>query len=181
MGFQTSRRYGRYWEDAKRLDALINRYHFNTSGKDERSFEHGFASTLLNMQKEFNSRVMSQIDNTSIVRGVRCFGKKHRPDMALDENIIGIELKFIRYAGLKDAIGQGYLYRLRYKFVFLVLIISKDRSAIYEDLNAGKEKDLEDTLQHLADNMNIFTYIVPAFNTKPATKKCFGFFGPVNA
>ncbi|TBW57983.1 hypothetical protein EZI54_05910 [Marinobacter halodurans] len=181
MGFQASRRYGRYWEDAKKLDELINRYHFNTSGKDERSFENGFASTLLNMQDQFNCKVISQIDNTSTVKDVRCFGKKHRPDMALDENVVGIELKYVRYAGLKDAIGQGYLYRLRYKFVFLVLIISKDRSAIYEDLHLGKEKDLEDTLQHLADTMNIFTYIVPAFTTKPGIRKCYGFFEPVNA
>jgi AMMECR1 domain-containing protein len=62
-----------------------------------------------------------------------------------------------------------------------VLIISKDRSTIYEDIHAGKEKDLEDTLQHLADTMNIFTYIVPAFSTKSGIRKCYGFFEPVNA
>jgi hypothetical protein len=41
--------------------------------------------------------------------------------MTFDENGIAIELKFINssgLAGLKDAIGQGHLYRLRYKFVF---------------------------------------------------------------
>jgi hypothetical protein len=180
MGFQTSKRYGKYWEDAKKLNDIVRKYHFNTTAKDERSFEHGFSATLRSMQSQFNCKVMSQTDNSSAVKDVRCFGKKHRPDMALNENVIGIELKFIRYAGLRDAIGQGYLYRLRYKFVFIVLIISKERSSIYEDLHAGKEKDLEDTLQHLADHMNIFTYIVPAFKTKPGVKSCYGYFKPVN-
>ena len=105
-----------------------------------------------------------------------CFGKNHRPDLTLEENGIAIEIKFITYAGLKEAIGQGYLYRLRYKFVFLVLIISEGRKNIYEGLDIGKEKDLEDTLSHLAASMNIFTYIVPVFSIKPGTKKCLHFF-----
>ena len=100
--------------------------------------------------------------------------------MTFDENGIAVEVKFITYAGLKEAIGQGFLYRLRYRFVFLLLIISEARKMIYADLDAGKEKDLEDTLQHLADNMNVFAYIVPAFNIKPGMKKCISFFEPVN-
>jgi hypothetical protein len=91
-----------------------------------------------------------------------------------------MEIKFITYDGLKGAIGQGYLYRLRYRFVFLVLIISEDRKTIYYDLNDGKEKDLEDTLHYLADSMNIFTYIVPAFPIKPGMRKCVSFMEPVN-
>jgi len=101
--------------------------------------------------------------------------------MTLDEHGIAIEIKFITYAGLKEAIGQGYLYRLRYKFVFLILIISEARKSIYFDIAAGKEKDLEDTLQHLADSMNIFTYIVPAFSIKqPGVSKCISHFEPVD-
>jgi len=96
--------------------------------------------------------------------------------MTLDDNGVALELKFITYAGLKDAIGQGYLYRLRYRFVFLILVISEDRSYIYGDLDTNKEKDLHDTLQHLANTMNIFTYVVPAFEISPGMKKCISFF-----
>ena len=124
--------------------------------------------------------MITQIDKSTTVRSIYCFGKKHRPDIALDENGIAIEIKFVTYDGLKEAIGQGFLYRLRYRFVILVLIISEDRKFIYSDLNGGKEKDLEDTLHYLADNMNIFTYIVPAFNIKPGMRKCISFFEPVN-
>ena len=176
MGFESVRRRGRVWEDAKELDCLIQKYPFNTTGKSERDFENGFGSALMMTKDNFNCRVITQIDKSTTVKSIHCFGKKHRPDITLDENGVALELKFITYAGLKEAIGQGYLYRLQYKFVFLVLIISEDRKDIYEDLCDRKEKDLEDTLQHLADHMNIFTYVVPAFNLKPGMKKCHSFF-----
>lgn len=181
MGFESSRRFGRFWEDAQSLDNFIREYHFNTSGKNERDFENGFSSSLYHFRKSFSCEVITQTNNETSVESIYCFGKKHRPDMALDKNEIAVELKYITYAGLKDAIGQGYLYRLQYKFVFLVLIVGPDRKEMYHDLCDRKEKDLEDILQHLADNMNVFTYIVPAFKLKPGMSKCFAFFEPINA
>ncbi len=180
MSFESSRRRGRFWEDAKVLHKIINDYSFDSTGRNERDFENGFASVMRTLEGDFNCQVITQIHKSTTVKSIYCFGKKHRPDMTLDENGIAVELKFITYAGLKDAIGQGYLYRLRYRFVFLVLVISEDRKSIYEDLSNEKEKDLEDTLQHLADNMNIFTYVVPAFSLKPGMKKCYSYFEPVN-
>ena len=183
MGFETSKRRGLFWEDAEKLDMLIQRFPFHTTGKKERDFETGFATTLMSSESSFNCKIITQIDKSTTVQPVYCFGKKHRPDLALEkEDIPGIpgiavEVKFVTYAGLKAAIGQGYLYRLKYKFVFLILIISEKRKSIYEGIANGSEKDLEDILTHIAVNMNIFTYIVPAFNiNKPGMKKCFGFF-----
>lgn len=176
MGFESVRRRGRYWDDCKTLHTLINDFPFHTTGKNERDFENGFATTLMTIRKSFNSKVITQIDKSSTVQSIYCFGKNHRPDMTLDENGLAIELKFITYAGLKDAIGQGFLYRLRYKFVFLLLVISEDRSSTYYDLDTNKEKDLHDTLRYIADTMNIFTYVVPAFTPKPGHKKCISFF-----
>jgi hypothetical protein len=176
MGFEAVKRRGRYWDDCKTLNGLIERFPFHTTGKSERDFENGFASTLITMEESFNSKVITQIDKKTTVQSVYCFGKNHRPDMTLDDNGIAIELKFVTYAGLKDAIGQGFLYRLRYRFVFLVLVISERRSNIYYDLDTNKEKDLHDTLVYLARTMNIFTYLVPAFNISPGTKKCISFF-----
>lgn len=180
MGFEASRRFGRFWNDAKVLDEFIRDYHFNLSGKSERDFEHGFSAALYSSRKLFECEVISQTNNDTSVQSVYCFGKRHRPDMALDPNGIAVELKYITYDGLKDAIGQGYLYRLQYRFVFLVLIIGNDRKKIYDDLCERKENDLEEVLQHLADEMNIFTYIVPSFKLKPGMKKSFSFFEPLN-
>ena len=176
MGFEAGRRRGNLWEDAKRLDRLIKDFPFNTTEKSERDFETGFATTLMATRLSFKNNIITQIDKSSTVRSVYCFGKKHRPDLTFNEDGIAIEIKFVSYAGLTKAIGQGYLYRLQYKFVFLILVISEERKRIYEDLNKREEKDLEDTLRHLAKRMNIFTYVVPAFNVQPGIKKCIPFF-----
>ncbi len=182
MGFEAVRRRGRVWEDAKTLNEVIMEFPFQTTGSTESDFERGFATTLMATKRQYNCNVITQIDRNSTVQSVYCFGKKHRPDMTLDENGIAIEMKFVTYAGLKDAIGQGYLYRLRYRFVFIVLIISEDRKTLYEEIDNGQEKDLEDTLQHLADTMNIFTYIAPSFRiSQPGVRKIISFFPESNA
>ncbi len=175
MGFEPGKRRGILWKDAQELDRFIRNFPFNTTGKTEHEFETGFATTLMATKSSFNSRIITQIDKECTVDSVYCFGKKHRPDLTLEVNGIAIEIKFITYAGLKEAIGQGYLYRLKYKFVFIVLIISEKRKSIYKALDNGEEKDLGDTLAHLAKHMNIFTYVVPAFSIKPGMRKCIHF------
>lgn len=176
MAFEPVRRYGATWEDAQKLDQVIQDFPFNTTGKKEHDFETGFATALMTMKSSFNSEIITQIDKSTTVQSVYCFGKSHRPDLTLGENGIAVEIKFITYDGLKTAIGQGHFYRLRYKFVVLILVISEDRKTIFEDLDKGKEKDLEDTLEHLAETMNIFTYVVPAFSVKTGSRKCIRFF-----
>ncbi|MEM9534094.1 MAG: hypothetical protein AAGA40_00330 [Cyanobacteria bacterium P01_E01_bin.45] len=175
MGFEIARRIGKTWEDAQELHRTILDFPFQTTGKSESDFEKGFATSLMFNRRKYNRNVITQIDKETAVQSVYCFGKKHRPDMTLDENGIAIEMKFVTYDGLRNAIGQGYLYRLRYKFVFLILVVGEKRRHVYEGIANGKEKDLEDTLQHLADNMNIFSYIVPSFKLKPPVKKALSF------
>ena len=177
MGYRPTKRRGTVWEDAQKLHQIIHDFPFHTTGKSEREFETGFSTALIANKSQFNKKVISQIDKSTTVRSVYCFGKNHRPDLTLDEDGIAIEIKFVTYAGLKEAIGQGYVYRLRYGFVFLILIMSEERKSVYEDLVTGKEKDLEDILSSLATDMNVFTYIVPAFNiVQPGMKKCLAFF-----
>ena len=176
MGFEVVRRRGRVWEDTKILHSMLMKFPFQTTGGSERDFERGFATTLINNREDYNLPVHSQIDRDTQVESIYCFGKKHRPDVTLGENGVAIEMKYISYAGLKDAIGQGYLYRLRYKFVFIVLIFSEDRKDVYHEIEEGKEKDLEDMLTHLEEEMNIFTYIVPSFKPKgTAVRKVISF------
>ena len=185
MGFERGKRLGRFWKDAQLLDDRLRKHNFASNGKKEKDFEISLGAALDTMadDKKFNCEVISQHNKKTTVKSVYCFGKRHRPDITFDENGIALELKFVKGAGLKDAIGQGYLYRLRYRFVFIVLVISDQKKAFYEDLCEGKEKDLEDTLQNLADNMNIFTYIVPAFKLKKGAgmSSCHAFFEPINS
>lgn len=179
MGFKQSRRSGKYWEDAITLDKIITDHNFITTGKTERDFENGLSSVLDTRKNRFNCSVMSQVSRETKVSSVYCFGKNHRPDMTLDENGIAIEVKFVNYSGLKDAIGQGYMYRLQYRFVFLILVVKSTKKEFYEDLSVGKERPMVDMLQHLADHMNIFTYIVPSFKINKNMKRCHSFFLPM--
>lgn len=181
MSFEKGVRRGAIWNDAKKIDEILRTHHFNTTGKNERDFENGLAAVLLSRKSEFNGQVITQIDKEKSVKSIYCFGKKYRPDMTIDKNSIAFELKFFNYAELKDAIGQGFLYRLQYKFVFLVLIISENRKEVYNDLVDGKEGDLENILQYLADKMNIFTYIAPAFSINNRIKSKFSYFKPLNS
>lgn len=184
MGFEKVKRIGKYWDDVNRLDGIIKIFPFHTTGKNERDFENGFASTLLSNNDKFKAQVITQINQEHKVQSVYCFGQKHRPDMTLDDNGVALELKYFRKDSnpIKTAIGQGLLYRLRYKFVVIVLVVSSDNKKIYFDIHEGKEKDLTDTLQYLADSMNVFTYIVPSFSlaNRVGIRKCFSFFHPTN-
>jgi hypothetical protein len=101
LGFELARRRGRVWEDAKKLNETILQFPFATSGSNESVFERGFATSLMAAKNNYNCEVVTQIDRDTTVQSVFCFGKNHRPDMTLDGNGVAIELKFIRYGGLK--------------------------------------------------------------------------------
>ncbi|GAB4117860.1 MAG: hypothetical protein Tsb0027_10720 [Wenzhouxiangellaceae bacterium] len=179
MGFEKGVRRGHVWADAVAIHKQLMRFPFATTGSAESDFERGFATTMMATEDQYSQDVITQIKKGVSVQSVYAFGKKHRPDMTLGENGIAIEMKFIKYSGLKEAIGQGYLYRLKYKFVFLVLILSDNRKAVYESIENGEEKDLDDVLQHLADDLNIFTYLVPSFEIKkPGVRKAISYFEP---
>jgi len=64
MSFESGRRHGRYWDDAIRLHKTIGKFPFHTTGKNEREFETGFATTLLSNDDDYNSEVITQIDKT---------------------------------------------------------------------------------------------------------------------
>ena len=95
--------------------------------------------------------------------------------MAINDDGIAIEIKYISgsFDGIKMALGQSFMYRLRYKFVVNVIVISEDNKTVYEKALNGEEKDIEDILKYLADDMNVFTYIIPAFSLKKNQKRVF--------
>ena len=181
MSFEKGNRSGRIWDDVLNLEEFIKKFDFNITGKKERDFENAFSAALKSHNTSFNEIIYTQMSKDSKVESVYCFGKKHRPDLAMgivDKRVNGIavEIKLVKYSGLKNAIGQGYVYRLRYKFVFLILILTENKKDVYEKLSNNDEKDMHDVLTHLSESMNIFSYIVPAFKVKPGIKKCISFF-----
>ena len=95
--------------------------------------------------------------------------------MSVNEDGIAIEIKYINNSldGLKMALGQRIMYRIRYKFVINIIVISEENKEIYEKAINDEEKDLEDIMKYLADSLNIFTYIVPRCSLKNNQKRVF--------
>ena len=54
-----------------------------------------------------NGQTLSQEDKDTTVRSVYFFGKKHRPDLTINVDVIAIEIKYLSGGldGLKQAIG----------------------------------------------------------------------------
>lgn len=182
MGFEKGKRTGKNWEDILFIDSLIknsdkktNGSIMNITGKEEKKFELRFSSLLDANKVKLNGNLISQQNKDTTVKQIYCFGKRHRPDMIINDDGIAIEIKYINdnFDGVKMALGQSFMYRLRYKFVINVIVISEKNKDVYEKALNGEEKDLEDILKYLADDMNVFTYIVPAFSLKNNQKRVF--------
>lgn len=182
MGFEKGKRTGKNWQDILFIDALIKNGDkkkggsvMNITGKEEKDFELRFSTILDTSGDKLNGKLMSQQNNDTTVKQIYCFGKKHRPDMAINDDGVAIEIKYINksFDGVKMALGQSFMYRLCYKFVINLIVISEENKDVYEKALNGEERDLEDIMKYLANEMNVFTYIVPAFSLKTGQKKVF--------
>lgn len=182
MGFEKGKRTGKNWEDILFIDALIKNGDkkkggsvMNITGKEEKDFELRFSTILDTSGDKLNGKLISQQNNDTTVKQIYCFGKKHRPDMTINDDGVAIEIKYINksFDGVKMALGQSFMYRLCYKFVINLIVISEENKDVYEKALNGEERDLEDIMKYLANEMNIFTYIVPAFSLKTGQKKVF--------
>ena len=182
MGFEKGKRTGKNWEDVLFIDSLVKNADkkntgsiMNITGKKEKVFELRFSSILDANKRNLNGKLISQQNKDTTVKQIYCGGKKHRPDMVINDDGIAIEIKYIKssFDGVKMALGQSFMYRLRYKFVINIIVISEENNDVYEKALNGEEKDLEDILKYLANDMNVFTYVVPAFPLKTGQKKVF--------
>lgn len=172
MAFQAGQRRGQTWEDVKTIDTLIKNGRFNLTGKRERDFEFAFGERIRANSERLNGKVISQVDKDAPVRSVHLFGKRHRPDLTINDDGIAVEIKFLSNSldGLKLAIGQSIVYRVRYRFVVNLFVIDEKHKDTYIKAATEQEKDLEEILKHISSSLNIFSYIVPAFSAAPNLK-----------
>lgn len=156
------------------LDTVIKGARFNLTGKTERDFELLFSERVRANSDRINGSIISQVDKETTVQSVYCFGKKHRPDLTINDDGIALELKYINNSlnGIKEAIGQSIFYRIRYRFVMNVFVIAEQHKDVYLKVANGEEKDLEEILKDLSTDSNIFSYIVPAFTPGSNVKAC---------
>jgi len=102
------------WDDVIKIDAIIKKTRFALTGKSERDFEFAFTQTLAALSARLNGKIFSQTDQETIVKSVYCFGKRHRPDLTINEDGIAIEIEHLNDSldGIKLALGQSMLYHL---------------------------------------------------------------------
>ena len=177
MTFQAGRRRGNVWDDVNTIDGIVKAARFNLTGKTERDFEMLFSERVRANEDRIKGKIISQVDKETVVQSVYCFGKKHRPDLTINDDGIAIELKFINNSlnGIKEAIGQSIFYRIRYRFVVNIFVISEKHKDVYLKAANGEEKDLEEILKDLSTDSNIFSYVVPAFTPGSNIKTCLEF------
>jgi hypothetical protein len=120
-------------------------------------------------EDKLKEKIISQTNLETSVRSVYCFGKRHRPDLTGNEDGIAIEIKFLgdSLEGIKLALAQSMFYRLRYKFVINLFILAERHKDTHAKAFNGEERDLENILKDISNDMNIFSYILPAFSPTP--------------
>ena len=182
--YKAGKRTGKIWNDLKNLDKLIKVKNFNQSVRNEKEYLHWLAGILSENSYEFSSSIKIETDRNKKVEGVFCFGRKHRPDISIGDNAIVIELKYIKKDNedeFKRAIGQLMIYRIKYKFGILLIILSDEQKELYYNIVKEKsERDFEELTDYLAKELNIYTYIIPDFNLKPGIPKIFTSFKEEN-
>lgn len=175
MSYLSGPRRGRVWEDLRTLDRIIREpgTHFFLSGKNEREFETQFSGRLAGLGNSFHGPIISQFDRTRPVRSVHVFGKKHRPDLTIGEDGIAVEMKFVSGSldGVKQAVGQSLFYRIGYRFVVNIHILDEGFKNLYHECLNGEELGIERIFRDLAEDKNVFNYIVPAFKVGTNVRK----------
>ena len=182
--YKAGKRTGKIWNDLKNFDQLIKSKKFTQSVKNEKEYLHWLDAILNENSDKFSSIIKTETDRNTKVDSVYCFGRRHRPDMSIGNNAIVIELKYIKIDNedeFKKAIGQLMIYRIKYKFGILFIILSDELKELYNNIVKEKsERDFVELINYLAKELNIYTYVIPDFKLKPGIPKIYTSFKEEN-
>ena len=79
-------RRGQVWDEVQTLNKIIHNTHFNLTGKSMQVLELAYMSSVNANADRINGQIMSQVDKDTTVRSVYLFGKKHRPDLTINDD-----------------------------------------------------------------------------------------------
>ena len=79
-------RRGQVWDDIQTLNKIIHNTRFNLTGKSRQEFELAYLSSVNANAEHISDQIMSQVDKDTTVRSVYLFGKKHRPDLTINDD-----------------------------------------------------------------------------------------------
>lgn len=162
FGFKRSRRHGIHFDLAREACTLLQTGNLLKKGRNEREFEQAIVS-VLESSPALAKNLITQVgdDEVEKVSQAHLFGFKHRPDTAIGLDGTAIEIKAVtRGFSVRDLIGQGFAYRVHYRFVILVLVDqTPDRQVV--QLCADPDSAEANLLRGLSEELGIFAVVGP--------------------
>ena len=159
MSLASGERQGSIWEDTLRLGELIAQADLAAAGSHQRAFEHALTRDLRARAQEFHHPLVNPLQGDHQVPVPRVLGEDRRPTLSLDSDGTAIEVRFIDHnpEAVKTAVGQAMVYRLHYRFVILVFVLSATQQEAFEEASGSdSENGLSHLMGHLADQLGIF-------------------------
>lgn len=162
FGFVNSRREGIHFDLARFAFKRLKKVNLSLKTNSEREYEQAIVSNLQS-SKRLRNNLITQVSDAEVekITHANLFGFKHRPDATIGNNGTAIEIKLITNGtNIRDALGQGLVYRVSYRFAILVLADNTSDKSVVELCRKSSSKEYE-FLMYLANEFNIFSIVGP--------------------
>lgn len=170
LGFAPSKKKGQHYELAMFALKKASKVNLLLKGQTEKHFEYTIVSHLQSSPR-LRKNLITQIgvDEVQKMTKASLFGFSHWPDVSIGNSGTAVEIKVVQGGpGIRDILGQAIAYRMHYRFVILVLIDQTEDGKIVE-LCQIKDSQEYQLLAGLANELNIFTIVGPAGQSKNVT------------
>lgn len=162
FGFVNSRREGIHFDLARFAFKRLKKVNLSLKTNSEREYEQAIVSNLQS-SKRLRNNLITQVSDAEVekITHANLFGFKHRPDATIGNSGTAIEIKLITNGtNIRDALGQGLVYRVNYRFAILVLADNTPDKSVVELCRKSSSKEYE-FLMYLANEFNIFSIVGP--------------------
>ena len=167
LGFVGSARRGQHFELAIFTAKKLKSSNLALKGKSEREFEQAIIAHL-QASPRIRKNLITQVgaDEVEKITQAKLFGFSHRPDASIGNDGTAIEIKVISGGqATRDILGQAIAYRMKYRFVILVLVDTTENRRLV-DLCSDKGSSEYSLFTGMAETMNVYTVVGPLNQSK---------------
>ncbi len=162
FGFVQTRREGKHFDLVKFAFKRLKQVNLSLKTNSEREYEQAVVSNLQS-SKRLRNNLITQVSDEEVekITHANLFGFKHRPDATIGNDGTAIEIKLIsRGNDIRDILGQGFCYRISYRFCILVIADNTNDKYLIELCKKSTSKENQ-FLSYLAEEFNIFSIVGP--------------------